>query len=629
MFSQDVWCIRRNSNSTAVWLLLMLLTSSLLVAMEVFHQIEESLSHLAGRQHAICLASNVHSSNSHGHHHHHYHHHTSHNQMNRSRNAYPTDLFGLGNEELGPDQDQYPCFFEPAKLHQEPHVCSHSQFHCPIKVEYIPITMNGFNNASNQICHSLQALEDNNNREASPVNLLIVGGSVTWGGLAGGCMKGTCAELRSDGYCILGHGGVCAWVPSVVNYLQHRYKTTLNLVDLSWGATTSCTLPHTLIQRLTARNISLTSRDLLFYDYSVNDGIMTLPKLRQCMEENLEKLVHYSRDGLPPTIVFFEFYPFKGLNFHVENPEIDSYSTVYREVARKFHLPIISYRDLFWHPLFRADLKQYPKLEYIVEYKWSDPAKVDVHPPWVVHDIYADMIAGVLELTYQLCTSKRKQLHKEADIDDLWMKFQNTGTTSTTSEDGVLVLLNEEAEMKIANAPYLSPEEISALPYGWNLYQDRRGKPGWIIEGKVAKPSSKIKNRPALTFSFVHDKNSNTTTNNNEAKYNGLATLETTHMQTYRNAGGFRVQVCNVFLSTWADTATQRSVVDTLIVEHFTSVDVAVFKVDLNLKNCNPKKSGGGVVEVKIYPENIYDQHSEARGTQKVKITSVRLTVPK
>jgi hypothetical protein len=624
--------MRRNSNVTAVRFLLMLLTSNLLVAMEVFQQIEESWSHLAGRQQLICLATNVHTmhnSNRHSHHHHHHRHRNSHN---RSRNGYPIDLFGAGNDEFGPDHNNYPCFFETDKLHNETHLCSDSQFHCPIKVQYIPIAMTGFANASTQICHSLQALEDDrdyNNSDEAPVNLIIVGGSVTWGGLAGGCMKETCAELRSDGRCAVGIGAECAWVQSIMKYLQHRYKNTLNLVDLSWGGTTSCTLPHTLIQRLTSRNITLTSRDLLFYDYSVNDGIIVgLSKLPQCMEESIEKLVHYSADGLPPTIVLLELYPFKGVNFHVESPEADSYSHIYHEVARKFHLPIISYRDLFWHPLFREYLKQYPKLESVVRYKWADPASVDVHPPWVVHDIYADVIAGVLELTQQLCSSKQKQLLKESFVEDLWTKFRSTHTTTTTS-DAVLVLLNEEAEMKITNAPYLSPEEISALPYGWNLYQDRLRKPGWIFEGKVAKTTNnKITNRPALTFRFVNDKNT-INSNNNEVKYNGLATLEITHMQTYRNAGGFRVQVCNVFLSTWA---TQRSVVDTFILEHFTSLDVAVFKVDLNLKNCNPKKSGGGgggLVEVKIYPENIYDQHWEARGTQKVKITSVRLTVPK
>jgi hypothetical protein len=67
--------------------------------------------------------------------------------------------------------------------------------------------------------------------------------------------------------------------------------------------------------------------------------------------------------------------------------------------------------------------------------------------------------------------------------------------------------------------------------------------------------------------------------------------------------------------------------VDTYINEPFTTIEVAVFKVDLN--RINFQSPNGGGFQVKIFHENIYDGHWEARGTQKVKITSVRLTVPK
>jgi hypothetical protein len=185
----------------------------------------------------------------------------------------------------------------------------------------------------------------------------------------------------------------------------------------------------------------------------------------------------------------------------------------------------------------------------------------------------------------------------------------------------VIVLLNEEAETKVADAPLLSREEISKLPYEWKLYQDRPRKPGWIIEYPAGTPSNAtITGNPmsVLTFSFL---------NNPATNYGELATLEVSFMETYHNAGAFRVQVCNVFLETVPE---QNKLVDTFIRESFTTLDVAVFKVDLNQKACHdPEKKD--LVEVKIFHESKHDGYdvNYYRGTQKVKLTSVRLTVPK
>jgi hypothetical protein len=579
--------------------------------MEVFHRIEEGLSFFVRKNHTACLATNAHRM-----------HNTDHPHPHHHRNGYPLDLF---EKEISP-QDNYSCFLEPVALHQQPHVCSHSHFYCPIKEEYIPITMTGFENASSQICHIFKALEDDsnsNNEQASflPVNLILVGGSVTWGGYAGGCMEGTCSELKSNSFCATGVGGECAWVQSVLKYFHHKYKNPLphfHLVDLAWGATSSCTLPHMLLQRLQSRNITITSRDLLLYDYSVNDGVaftdaITLTRLRQCMESTFEKLVHYSTDGSPPTIVLLELYPFRNLSVAMQVPEsMNSFTRIYHEIARKYRLPIISYRDLFWHPLFRADLKQYPKLEYIIEYKWSEPTNEDIHPPWVVHDIYADVITGALELTHLLCNNKNRT--GASFIEDIpsdpWETFR-----STRSAVG-RVVINEEAT--IANAPFLTAEEISHLPYGWKLYQDRVGKPGWIVQGIVVeKPPPS--NPRMLAFGTAYQ----------DTNGSRQATLEVVYMQTYQNAGGFRVKVCNAFVPIFSPDEhqlhqqQQAAVVDTLIKEHYTSLEVAVFKVDLNQKSCVSKK---GWLWVKFYHENLPDR-LEKRGTQKVKITSVRLTV--
>jgi hypothetical protein len=585
-------------------LVLILLTRRLAFSLEVFQGVQKTLSLLARNHSTACAATRILPIN------------------NPGRNRYPLDLFG--KEEISPDN--YSCFLEPVKLHRESHSCSRSHFLCPIKDEYIPIAMTGFENASSQICHSLKSLkhdkysEHQQEQSSLPVNLIIVGGSVTWGGYAGGCMEGTCSELKPNGFCATGSGWDCAWVQTIVKYLQHRYKNDhnnnnnprLKVIDLSWGGTTSCTLLHSLTQRLEARNVNLTSRDILLYDYSVNDGICfpseaELQRVRQCIEGVLEKLVHYSQAGSPPTVILLEFHPFRLVDVRKKSPDPNSYTRIYHEVARKFHLPIISYRDLFWHPLFRGDLKQYPKLEHILEYKWSEPDRAEeIHPPWIVHDAYADVIAGVLELTHLLCKNRHGVSLKEIDFDP-WTDFRRSKSSS-----GSVVVINEDAAT--ANASYLTPEHVGHLPYGWKLFQDRVGKPGWIIEGNLS--SQTPQNSRSLIFSAPLQANFSSSTSP------VTATLEITYMQTYKNAGAFRVHICGKLAPTWPE---HLDIVDTFIYERFSSLDVAVFKMDLKQSEGCIKKAQ---LDVKIIHENLGD-NLEMRGSQKVKIFSVRLTVSK
>jgi hypothetical protein len=572
---------------TVIVLGLVLWSRRFTIALEVFHGVEKSfLTTMTGVQ-SPCLVTNTL------------------RKSYPSRNMYPVDLFGDNFFD-----DTHPCFFQPRKLHEDAHSCSKSRFICPLKEEFIPITMTGFENASSQICHSLRSLESHKSEQN--VNLIIFGGSVTKGYVAGGCIEGSCPEINSDGKCLLGTATDCAWHHGVVKYLQHRYDSPhhLNVIDLSVGATSSCNLPHLLAQKLEAGGLNLTSRDLVLYDYSVNDGAgftspVQLQRLHRCMETNLEKLAQYSQDGHPPAVILLEYYPYKSLNVREENPDpTDSYTKIYREVARQFHLPIISYRDLFWHSLFREHLKQFPKFADILQNKWAEPTNFDLHPPWIVQDLLADVIAGALELTHHLCKNR---------LGDSLMEITTEQPQLVSSSSAVpeqMVLLNEVATT--ANAPFLTPEEVQRLPRGWNLYQDRLGKAGWIIEEQAGE---KNVFDAVLTFTVPYSTSSVPTKNS-------PAMLEVSYMQTYKNAGAFVVKVCDSFVRTpWPD---HLSIIDTLIEDHYTGLDVAVFEVGELRTICKSSKS----VVVKIVHKHLKDR-LESRGTQKVKIGSVRLTVPK
>jgi hypothetical protein len=95
--------------TSAIVTLLILLRFA--VALEVFRGVEKILSLLA-RNNSACLATKLF-------------------RVKHGRNVYPVDLFGETSS------DKYSCFFEHAKLHQEPHFCSHSRFICPLKEELL------------------------------------------------------------------------------------------------------------------------------------------------------------------------------------------------------------------------------------------------------------------------------------------------------------------------------------------------------------------------------------------------------------------------------------------------------------------------------------------------------------
>jgi hypothetical protein len=653
-----------SSKGTAILLLLSILyVKRFTIALEVFHGVEKTLALLTTRNRTSCLATSNYRKQNH--------------VSNQRRNIYPMDLFGEVSS------DSHYCFFENLKLHQETHFCSGSRFICPLKEKYIPITMAAFENASSQVCHSLRALKEHKSKH--PVNLILFGGSVTGGQLSGGCLENSCTEVDSEGVCVTGRGYDCAWYHGVVKYLQHRYENpkNLNVVDLSVRGTSSCTLPYMLAQKLESANVTLSSRDLVLYDYSVNDGVSLttraqLQRLRHCIAVTLERLAQHSQDGSAPAVILLEYFPFKSLDLGGLYPDPDSYTKSYREVAKEFHLPVISYRDLFWHPMFREDLKHYPRLEDILEFKWAEKP-MDMHPPWVGQYVYADVVTGALHLTHQLCHNRMGVSLKEIAVNKS-MAFTVGGSE---------VLLNQEATT--ANTRFLTAKEVKRLPYGWHLYQDRLGKPGWIVEGNLTNvalmlnassvPDYKIMSNASHVFnasslsayqilgnvsqifnasslsayqilgnvsqifnasslsdyqilgnvSQIFNANSlsdyqipsnaalvfNASYEASSLSAYSPATLEVTYMQTYRNAGAFRVVVCETFLTTpWPQ---HLELFDTLIDEHYSNLDVAVFEVDLE------KLCLDGFVEVKILHENL-DDRLEFRGNHKVKITSVRLT---
>jgi hypothetical protein len=514
------------------------------------------------------------------------------------RNSYPLDLFDETSS------DSYPCHIWIPNLDRDTHNCSSSKFICPLKPHHLPILMSSFENASTQICDSFVALE-----EGKPVRIIIFGGSVTRGHVAGGCIEGKCLD-DEKGNC---DTELCRWGLTFGEYIRdHMFPLNKNIeiLDASVGGTGSCYLPRHIPSFLHSRNISLSKHDIILMDYSVNDGcwyskdVAKLKLLTNCLVNTLQSLAQSTIGGDLPTVLLLEFWPYRGFDLQAIDPDNFSYSIAYHDISKKFHIPMVSHRSLFWSDIFRNDIRQHPKLEFLLQYKYGVPNSIYIHPSWVTHDFYADFMVAVFDRSRALC---RHRAHTTVELpEEITFEALHKGNNKD------VVLLDEDASN--GKAPLLDKLQILALPYEWKHYQDRPRKPGWIIENHHIRENNSSGFHPLpLTFSAVY--------NESTLSVASIATLEVSYMSTYLNAGGFRVEMCGNLLKQVSHLRSS-NVVDTLVSEHITTRETAVFEV-LQLKSlCQINE-----IVVQIIDHMILDVNVETRGTQKVKIYWVRLAI--
>jgi hypothetical protein len=616
------------------------------------------------------------------------------------RSNYPMDIFDYS---ISSPHDEYACFFR--QLPNEKHTCSSSSsFFCPMKTSYLPTVLKQFENASTDICHTLNLLEGKlthleqtaEAEEVEEIQVIVFGGSVTAGIWANGCFEGE-GDPKNGPY----PSNVrpeCAWHASFVNYLQQRFvsssssssshrqrKLTLKLVNLAVSGTTSCYMEKSLQTILEERKITLHKHDIILLDYSVNDGAVFANSQAQTDKDplyacvtSLLKQFHvllyddeypnpHSRSPLSsslhflPTIILLEFWPF--VNNYLFRAKVDtSYHQIYTQIAKEFHIPLISYRDLYWSEEYQSDLAKYPIWERLVKYDWCkrvDPGRTpgdyifNIHPPWAVHDFFADLLALAFEELHEFCNIAHKE-EKEKE---------QPPSSSTALPNDKFILLNAEEEEKLfhkliaikSNAlclphhcsylikeiarnqitSFLSAETTNVLPYEWKLYQDRVGKAGWIIQGNFTEKeieehladSVSIHNYKfmiggRLNFS-VDSSLLNLTT---PITPTTTAVLSVTYMQTYLNAGSFRVLVCNHTMNV-PGKAPLDPMVDTLIQEKYSNLEIEMFEFNV-VNTCESAGGEGNSRNITVSIEHLLRlDNFVSRNKQKVKIAAVTLTV--
>lgn len=217
------------------------------------------------------------------------------------------------------------------------------------------------------------------------------------------------------------------------------------------------------------------------------------------------------------------------------DPTMPSYSDAYTKVAKKYSLPLWSYKDLIWNVSDNSSFKDYLRFEQNVD--------LSFHPPWYVHLFMSDIIASIFHVSFHECLmeSVHDSLpgmqqdnfllphHTRPTIEQYYSKLPPPHAQNSSYCADVSPFLDISAE----NVLYKRPIKGSFSSDGnWLVYEDRIGKSGFIS-----------------TFNRSHDEVSTLSFSleNYATLLNGsLPTLvKIFYMRTYKDGGTVDLYLCD------------------------------------------------------------------------------------
>ena len=189
-------------------------------------------------------------------------------------------------------------------------------------------------------------------KENSTVNIYIVGGSMTRGGMtfpACFCDKiidSTCPhnpDLKQD--------PPCSWPTMFEHWVSHAFPQ-VTVHNLAQSGLSSQMMADNFADflRLKAHTTFLTNNDIVIIDHSVNDAQKVPHQLKLGFESLIRRIFYLAADGARPTLVVMEQHPTGALNERADSQVVLStdYAEIYRNLSRHYGLIHISLREVSW-----------------------------------------------------------------------------------------------------------------------------------------------------------------------------------------------------------------------------------------------------------------------------------------
>lgn len=369
---------------------------------------------------------------------------------------------------------------------------------CPVDKSHVESFM-GITQWEEKTSPSLCNLKKNTDLQ-NRINLIIMGGSMTWGSSAeDGCFcinatESSCPSIHT----YIKKESFCAWQGFFGRWLPNHINKSVDVINLANSGINTKHMLQIFPENMGGRTIS--KNDVILIDHSVNDDEHYLPGILEThLEKLIRKIVHFSQDGFP-NIIILETKP-----AHVKNP---SYYIAYRAVAKHYKVPIWSFQNVLQH----------------AEQPISEIGKLFNHPPSFVHKFLADLIASAFELTLNKCDGINMSAIAQRTFSDLPNNLINT------------------TEIKADHyCDRAFPYSVHAYPASTQHYSKNDTYKGWrqLVDGKHMVPG------------FIIDKNSGLLKENrqlsfrleNVTNYYELH-FKVTYLKTYFNAGAFSMSLC-------------------------------------------------------------------------------------
>lgn len=412
--------------------------------------------------------------------------------------------------------------------------CTNTLQYCPLQDNFVEIALTQ-DRYGYDFCDLKDALYDEKSN-AKPINILIFGGSVTEGQHTEGARCST--ELNSNCNTTIDLTETAiGWSSYLTRYFDSEYPTAdIRVHHLEHGGTTSGWAAEYLVEFLKVRGVDkLNSRDVVFVDYSVNDqeSALSAKMLSFELHDLLHKILHHaestnSTKGRPRIVMLAQNPKFPPFNHF--------YYQTYLDTAKMFGASFWSYVDVSYSPYGSAFKTT---SEELYRYVRTDGG-LNKHFTWFAHLFAADLFASILTFVMSSC-----------DLNPSTVPPDSLGARYTRKPDAPWTLPsqdhpeigcgrddNQASHMKLearAGLELEAPTIVTTIaPEGsWRLYEDRPGKPGWIIEtfmnasygGNLTFPIS-LKNATESQFVRIE------------------------YLRTYEHAGTAEIRLCGQHVAT-------------------------------------------------------------------------------
>ena len=402
----------------------------------------------------------------------------------------------------------------------------------PLKVLNWSIAVDALFDLAQEPILSTGSHQGSRNHTRVPVRRVIaLGGSVTLGrGSNGFCcsrtmvLNGSCdieSNRHGSQHPMINDVWYCNWFGFLAQWFRAKFPSqNFHFHNMAIGGTGSSVMATEVNFLFSTQNITLTSRDIVFTDFSSNDGPV------DDIEPLIRAILQLSKDEHgAPTIIIIENLIWK--------------KNIYRNVARYYNLPLYSYKEVLSNPLDgQSEI-----------FNWI--SQMELHVPWHAHLLLADTLASFLTHLLHQCQVVSTNAPRHFDALSRNRSTQHVVMPPSLKKYTLPSALNlastyRHAPCNIQNYTYhtfapnttYQPESMGLFEQslnGWTAAIDRRPPAAWINNNYKARNDSE-RAKEALVFGI----------STFDAIRGTILVLRLKYLKTYKNGGAIKVNLCGL-----------------------------------------------------------------------------------